>query len=686
MTPQITLIKKSGPNAVMSKRIFLDNQGKVCSDGSQCLMTQGTATPATAETAADLAKHIMACGTDQAIALGALRADLPDPANITTRAKLKDSSGAITRTRQFIDYPTGAPAWALIDFDTKGMPADVAASIEAAGGMWNALLQVAPGLERAGRVSRASTSYGLYRTDTGMKLSGSGGAHHYILVKDASDIERFLRDLHDRCWLHGLGWHLIGRAGQLLDRSLVDRTVAYGERLCFEGAPVIDSPLAQDVTKRAPEVFEGEKIDTELVVPRLTEYARQRLDEAKAASAEALGRTAAEVRLQHDQMLAERISAKSGMPMSSAKRLVAARHRGVLLPHLDLEFDHLGIVSVAEVLAQPDRFVGETLADPLEGVDYGRCKAKVMRGDDGGLFIHSFAHGRTLYRLRRDARSAKAAITQAPVDGLIDYAMAILAATEMEADELEDFVTNVAKAAGIGVRAVKARVAKERREREQAERKVAVASEADGRIIRNRPETDEELLPMTKFLDEVLASDEREEPPMRDATGDLVEVRVQEPWALHLLTADGTNAAVEDAEIMKAPAEPGLVRLSSTGVEMLVERYVRFLVEKKNARYFGALPSAFVTALIELSPSHIPVVRAINTAPLVTPSGQVFDGVGSIATQGLFIGLIHCFVHACRLILLPRRMSVRRYFICSMNGWSTSRSIGLANASPLCWH
>ena len=39
---------------------------------------------------------------------------------------------------------------------------------------------------------------------------------------------------------------------------------------------------------------------------------------------------------------------------------------------------------------------------------------------------------------------------------------------------------------------------------------------------------------------------------MRDASGNLVEVRVQEPWALHLLTADGTNAALEDAETMKS--------------------------------------------------------------------------------------------------------------------------------------
>jgi hypothetical protein len=399
--PQITLITRCGSNPVMSKRIFLDEQGKVCSDGSQCLMAQGTATRGTAETAADLAKHIMACGTDQAIALGALRADLPDPATITIPQKLENSPDAITRSRDFIDYCPGTSAWALIDFDTKGMPANVATSIEAAGGMWNVLLTVAPGLQRAARVSRASTSSGLFRTDTGQQFDGSGGAHHYVLVKDAGDIERFLRDLHDRCWQHGLGWHLIGRAGQLLERSLVDRMVAYGERLCFEGTPIIEPPLAQDVAKRTPEVFEGEAIDTGLVVPRLTEYERHRVIDAKTASAEALGKAAAEVRTRHDRTLAEKTSAKSGMPLVSALRLVAARHRGVLLPYLELDFDHLGIVSVATMLADPDRFIGETLADPLEGVDYGRCKAKVMRADDGGLLIHSFAHGRAFSDARR---------------------------------------------------------------------------------------------------------------------------------------------------------------------------------------------------------------------------------------------------------------------------------------------
>jgi hypothetical protein len=479
-----------------------------------------------------------------------------------------------------------------------------------------------------------------------MQFSGSGGAHHYILVKDASDIKRFLGDLHDRCWQSGLGWHLIGCAGQLLDRSLVDRMVAFGEHLCFEGAPIIEPPLAQDLANRNPQIFEGETIDTELVVPPLTEYERQRIKVDKQASADALGRAAAEIRGEHDRVLAQQVSESSGMPIISASRVVAARHRGVLLPHLDLDFDHLGIVSVAEVLANPDRFISETLADPLEGAAYGRCKAIVMRGDDGGLLIHSFAHGRAIYLLRHDVRSAKAVIARAPVDGLIDYAMAILATTDMEADEHADLVSTVARKAGIGVGAVKARIAKERREREQAERKKAMASGADGRLIRPRPRPDGELGPTTKFLDEVLASDQREEPPMRDASGNLVEVRVREPWSLHLLTADGTNAALEDAETMKAPAEPGLNRLTPTGVKMLVERYVRFDVQKKNVSYFGTLPGPFVAALMEFSPSDIPVVRAINTAPLVTLSGQVIDGVGLNRDTGL-VHRIDPLLRAC---------------------------------------
>jgi hypothetical protein len=646
MTTEITLITKCDSDSGMSKRIFLDNDGVLRSDGSQCLMTQGNASRVPAPGAGDLAKIIANCRSNQAICLGALNAELPNSVPITVPRKLKEGTGAITRSREFIDYRPGAPAWCLIDFDTKGMPARVAARIQAEGGMWNALTAVAPGIRRAAHVTRGSTSSGLLRSDTGEPVSGSNGMHHYVLLRDGGDVERFLHDLHDCCWLDGLGWHVIGGAGQLLDRSLVDRMVGYGERLCFEGAPVVIPPLMQDASKRVPEVAEGEAIDSLVTVPPPTEYERHRIKEAKEASAQALHTAAAEIRTQHDRILAEGISQKSGMPITSATRLVTARHRGVLLPHIELEFDHLGMVAVATVLADPDRFLGETLADPLEGVSYGRAKALVMKAADGGLFIHSFAHGRGLYRLQHDLQSARAAIAQTPPNAVVDHALAVLSATNLEPDELEEFVATVARAANISTRALMARVNNDRKHREAEVRKAAMASRVDGRVIRPRPEPDGELRPTVDFLDELLASDQGEEPPMRDASGNLVEVRVREPWNLHQLTADGTNASAEKGEKLKAPAEPALIQLTPTGIELLTEKYVRFAVHKKNASYFGALPRPYVEALREYSPSKILVARTINTSPLVTKSGKIIDGFGLDRETGL-VHRIDPLLRAC---------------------------------------
>ncbi|MGE3784527.1 MAG: hypothetical protein AB7H71_17535, partial [Alphaproteobacteria bacterium] len=294
----------------------------------------------------------------------------------------------------------------------------------------------------------------------------------------------------------------------------------------------------------------------------------------------------------------------------------------------------------------------------MEGIEYGRCKAKLMRADDGGLFVHSFAHGRGIYLLRHDLRSAKAAMTQGPADAIVDFAMAILASSELEADEIADFAATVAKAAGIGVRAVMARITNERRKRERAQRKAAMSQRAKDRILRVRPEADGELTPTVTFLDQLLAADAQEEPPMRDASGGLVEVRIREPWALHTLTADSVNDDTGDLEPMKAPAEPSLVRLTPVRVELLLEQYVRWLVETDTKSYFGALPRSHIDALMQFSPSAIQVVRAINTAPLVSLSGSVIDGVGLDRSTGL-VHRVDPLLRACLPTEPPTEQAVR---------------------------
>src|SRR5690242_10739012 len=98
--------------------------------------------------------------------------------------------------------------------------------------------------------------------------------------------------------------------------------------------------------------------------------------------------------------------------MRRALRIIERECEGILLPNVELPFDDQEFAgcAVADVLADPDRFEGATLADPLEGVEYGRCKARIMRRAHGTVWINSFAHGRTVYELKLDYRAAKAVL------------------------------------------------------------------------------------------------------------------------------------------------------------------------------------------------------------------------------------------------------------------------------------
>src|SRR4029079_15476185 len=99
------------------------------------------------------------------------------------------------------------------------------------GGFWGALKTVLPGLDNLARRTRSSTSAGLSRSDTGVAIPGSDGIHAYLIAQRGDDAERFLRALHERCWLAGLGWMMVGAARQLLERSIIDRMVGQSGRL-----------------------------------------------------------------------------------------------------------------------------------------------------------------------------------------------------------------------------------------------------------------------------------------------------------------------------------------------------------------------------------------------------------------------------------------------------------------------
>ena len=622
----VTVFTKA--DGILSKRIWLSPEGRVQSDGSDCKMWEGTAKRAKANTAAELAEIIGTCTSRQALALGYPGDGVPDDVRVVTKAKLNQNPNAIARTREFISYRKGVPAWVLLDYDTKGIPPEITASIREAGGLWALLCVLVPGLAVAAHVIRASTSAGLYNTETNEEIPGSDGLHIYIKIADGADAHRFLHNLHDRLWLNSFGWYLIGKAGQLLERSPIDCAVAAPEGLKFEGAPAVEPPLAQDAEKRRPVAHEGSAIDSVTVSPPLTVYEQSRVKEFKDASAKALKNEAAIARRKYDNTHAEAISKEYGVPIATARRLVAQCREGVLYPYQALEFDDLETKTVADVLADPDSYIGCTLADPIEGIDYGRCKAMVMRGDDGTLFIHSFAHGRSIYRLRHDLRTAIIAFKNAPT---VDHAAEILASTNFEADEREQFQIEVATATGLGRRAISKRFkdAERRRQRERRRAAAEALATSDSRPVRPCPPTNGALREEVEFLDSALAADTTAAPPMRDFNGNLVEVRVQAPYDLHTLVPEGE-------EKTEPPAEAMIATLTPTGIEFLIEQHVHYWIETKKGSYSASLPRPFITALNEYKNSKLPVLRVINSSPLVTASGEIIDGEGLDRDTGIF--------------------------------------------------
>jgi hypothetical protein len=407
--PEIVIFTNA--NGPLTKRIWLEN-GELKKDGSACNLVAGTAKRAWPNDPDEFANTITDLDLPQAIALGELRKDLDDTVRVVTRQKLGNTArcNLISRTRNFIDYFKPGRGFALIDFDDRGITPEIAEKIDDMGGFEEMLKEIVPALNYAAYVIRFSTSAGLYRSDTGEKIKGSNGVHLYPCVKNVADIQRFLKAIHQRLWLAGLGWYYVDVSGKLLERSPVDTSVWCPERLIYEAPPKLEPPLAQDKQLRGARIHDGrgEWIDTEKACPSLSSEEEAELKELQERTRGALAETSAIVRQEYISTRSEELATRANIPIHVARRAIEKQCNGILTPSIVLPFDdrELEGKTVADVFANPDMFVDETLADPIDP-KYGtsfivRGKAKILRRPDGTLFVKSFAHGGAAYSLVED--------------------------------------------------------------------------------------------------------------------------------------------------------------------------------------------------------------------------------------------------------------------------------------------
>jgi DNA polymerase I-like protein with 3'-5' exonuclease and polymerase domains len=544
------LTKDGGP---LTKRISLSPDGTLVKDGAACVMAHGTAERVRLASVDALGTLIEDLAPSQAIALGTLRTDLPDMVEVATKRRVVNGvarSDIIARTGANIIYR--GPAFALLDYDSKGMSPAVAAALERAGGFWGALLTVLPALKDAARVTRRSTSAGLSRADTGEALPGSDGVHVYVAEKDGADGERFLRALHDRCWLAGFGWMLVSTSGALLEHSIVDRMVGGPERLVFEGGPVLVPPVQQDKESRRPMAVDGVALDTVVVCPSLSIVEGARLDELKARERERLAPERAKAREAFVEAQAKKLVARTGMLEKAARLVIVRQCEGVLRPDIVLPFDdpELAGHTVGDVLANPEFYEGETLADPLEGVDYGRCVARIMRGADGTPWIHSFAHGRTIYELEHDAASVRKALEAAAKDDVVATFAKLIVAADLDAIERADLRQLAKKLCGAGLRVIddmlKAAQQKQSAQKAKATQVHRAAQRRDPRPWIRSPVEDDPWLPQMAVINDVIGKVTTARPPARDIDDDAMRVRKLPVPKTHAFTQSEVNVEPEE--------------------------------------------------------------------------------------------------------------------------------------------
>jgi len=618
-----------------TKRISLAADGSLISDGSACVMARGTARRVRIIGAGDLGALIERLQVNEAITLGALRSGLDDPVEVVTKRKLDGAPNVIARTGAYVVYRKGQPALALFDFDSKGMPDDVAATLRQTGGFWSASLTVLPELQTAAHVTRRSTSAGLFRADTGMELPGSDGVHIYVAVRDGTDIERSLKTLHERCWLAGLGWMTVGAGGQLLERSIIDRMVGAPERLVFEGGPILEPPLQQDKESRRPIAVEGDALDTLAACPPLTIVETARLRELKAKWSYRLAGESAKARAAFIAKQAKHLAEAKGISLEQARQTVARQCGGVLLPDVVLPFDDADFAgcTVAGVIADPDRFEGATLADPLEGVEYGTCKARVMRRADGSLWVHSFAHGRTIYELKLDAAAVRTAIERASKEAVVKLFVELVMTADLNAAETEELRNVVVEKSGLNRRTITDTLKAARRQRAaqqaQQERERRLAERRDPRPQIKVPPDDAPWLPQVEVINEILGRSTAAEPPMRDIDGVATWARKLSLPGLHAFTDANETETVSK---LPAPEQWLLQRMNEIQAAEMIERHIDYVDEDDRSVH---LPTNFVRHYITRDDGVLPTVVGIATLPLVLADGSLLAPQGLDRARGI---------------------------------------------------
>ena len=388
--PTITRVHSDDP---IAKRFRLDPaSGDLVKLPSESQLASGEAEVVDTPSAAALATILERMGERDVLILGRPRGGLRTAKIKTVKrvkgmgAEVATERGIISRSSDYFEYAPG-PGWILIDHDTKAMPEDVRARVEGLGGGLAALAHIWPDVLKATRVFKPSSSGGVYIE--GESPRAATGFHLFVLVEDVSRSAEALQALQARAWAAGLAFYMVGRAGQRLERSIVDTAVGTPERVIYTGPPELGPGVFRDPLPL--QVWEG------VAVPVPSAPAPQAWEPNRDAAHRALEPEAVRVTV-----------TKRGVSETEAREMVRRNNSdgGDLGPDALIYGPGGGLIRVRDLVASVSRPCRVSLPDPFEGPDYGRTTASLIwdKGHAAPIIL-SHAHGvRTRYRLPEPER------------------------------------------------------------------------------------------------------------------------------------------------------------------------------------------------------------------------------------------------------------------------------------------
>ena len=307
---------------------------------------------------------------------------------VTQKALQRGRRGAICRDRAHFAWPKG-PGIFMLDVDK---PKDGSAPIEAKDfdAMMRGLLSWWSG---CARMYRPSASAYIYDAD-GNELSRPGSFRGYLIADKAENIPFLGIAVMDALWKAAKGRIEFSASGSMLVRCPVDGAVWQPERLDFAGPVVLGPGLVKKIIP--PEIIEGGVIDTEAalakgpgkVTPSFWLRNSSEVRKAKRAL------KPEETRLRK-RYIAERIRedvAAGADEKHAREKWRAAFSTSTLSADFRLNFLNMGTVTVADILANPQRFDFERLADPADPTYADDPRIAIFFANSGKARPHIFSH------------------------------------------------------------------------------------------------------------------------------------------------------------------------------------------------------------------------------------------------------------------------------------------------------